>query len=997
MTSFFQPGDEAVIILEKSTDYLPPVPQRIDYIKSSPMAASLSTSFHALVTIARRKISEEKARIEDEAAAALDVSKVYDIHTLLPRRDICLDQKRRVKARDCFTMRFYHSSDENIERTIELILRDPSPRSKYSEGEILFVEVDESSSKWLLFPPVPLSAISARTGDAAGEIVVMVRGLDQEAQEWREVMALASSTAAGFEWVQMLGLIPIPPEGPFSKEPIQPAILETVIEESIAPSRHYSPVKPRRRRSRHAPKLNVFDFLEPETKEGSENIPTEESEIDPHPTSISAETAAEEDLEDLEEPKPDPQFTLPPGWLPPDFSAALVNPLVKCDFIGGEFEVANITFKYEKPATRDSSGLRSPSLHTLTDAGRSGSPTPSNKSASNIQRSRRASRPHSRNKSLSGQSVSSVTEDTQESEHLLSRTRSVHLDDEERANPSRDEPPTPKRSTVSPMDNIPSLLPIGPSKGEREPDGDSPPPVPPHRTPTIAKHGNSRPEPISTAPPAPAFGGRRRTSSPLKHEYDPSSPSNSDSEHAEEDQRLEHDHDDSSSSSSSSEDEESDDAVSLCSEEEDGDYPPPLLSIPRRISRQASSIVSSPRQRSSSAAIEDADVDNASELTPLARTPITPPQPQQPPPPVPQIGAKFRAFIFTWSTNQWEKVSPGECKVIITPGHIEVFPLTTSVPTSPGSPAVANDKMVTSLGSYDSLRSQGESIFSFDLTASLPVRRGTAVDISIRTPPSSKMAGASIMLRSRSPNECEMLYNTLNGSRNYPQHQLPPTTTISSQSLPSEMSNNDSSGGSIKRGFGAWARSKTYRAGASISTPSLVSSPSEASVNSISSAFSRFRAGKIFKNSPLGSAASSSSSMAGSSRGGSPIGLPNVAGIENSIVQMSPMKIRLYRRENASKWRDLGNARLNVLKPLEGQRGRSMNDDDKRIVIVNKKGTTVLLDVVLGESAFERVARTGIAVSILVGEGEEDGTGKPGDVGGIGAKSTVYMMQVCCP
>jgi hypothetical protein len=108
------------------------------------------------------------------------------------------------------------------------------------------------------------------------------------------------------------------------------------------------------------------------------------------------------------------------------------------------------------------------------------------------------------------------------------------------------------------------------------------------------------------------------------------------------------------------------------------------------------------------------------------------------------------------------------------------------------------------------------------------------------------------------------------------------------------------------------------------------------------------------------------------------------------------MKIRLYRRENASKWRDLGNARLNVLKPLEGQRGRSMNDDDKRIVIVNKKGTTVLLDVVLGESAFERVARTGIGVSILVGEGEEDGTGKPGGVGGIGAKSTVYMMQVRC-
>ncbi|KAA8898779.1 hypothetical protein FN846DRAFT_991200 [Sphaerosporella brunnea] len=204
---------------------------------------------------------------------------------------------------------------------------------------------------------------------------------------------------------------------------------------------------------------------------------------------------------------------------------------------------------------------------------------------------------------------------------------------------------------------------------------------------------------------------------------------------------------------------------------------------------------------------------------------------------------------------------------------------------------------------------------------------------------------------------------------------------------------------SIKRGFGSWARSKTYRAGgASVSTPSLVSTPSEASVNSLSSAFSRFRAGKIFRGSPMGSLASSSSSMGDSSRGGTPIGLPNVPGVDNNVVTMSPMKIRLYRRDHPSKWRDLGNARLNVFKPMEGARpGKGPSEDDKRIVITNKKGDTVLLDVVLGESAFERVARTGIAVSVLTGEGEEDGTGKPSQSGGIGAKSTVYMMQVCCP
>jgi len=110
---------------------------------------------------------------------------------------------------------------------------------------------------------------------------------------------------------------------------------------------------------------------------------------------------------------------------------------------------------------------------------------------------------------------------------------------------------------------------------------------------------------------------------------------------------------------------------------------------------------------------------------------------------------------------------------------------------------------------------------------------------------------------------------------------------------------------------------------------------------------------------------------------------------------MTPMKVRLYRRENgAGKWRDLGRARLHVFKPHEGQRGRKLNEDDKRIVVTNKKGGTVHLDVVLGESAFERVARTGVALSVLTGEGEADGTGKPGESGGIGAKSTVYMMQM---
>lgn len=63
----------------------------------------------------------------------------------------------------------------------------------------------------------------------------------------------------------------------------------------------------------------------------------------------------------------------------------------------------------------------------------------------------------------------------------------------------------------------------------------------------------------------------------------------------------------------------------------------------------------------------------------------------------------------------------------------------------------------------------------------------------------------------------------------------------------------------------------------------------------------------------------------------------------------------------------------------------------------------VLLDVCLGESCFERVARTGIALSVweeVVGPGGVVGT--VGAVGGVGGtRARVFMIQVrfrsfCC-
>jgi hypothetical protein len=115
---------------------------------------------------------------------------------------------------------------------------------------------------------------------------------------------------------------------------------------------------------------------------------------------------------------------------------------------------------------------------------------------------------------------------------------------------------------------------------------------------------------------------------------------------------------------------------------------------------------------------------------------------------------------------------------------------------------------------------------------------------------------------------------------------------------------------------------------------------------------------------------------------GNPIGLSNA-------------KIRLYQRETMSKWRDMGPARMTITRPPSDYQADGFTGREKRVVIHGKTADECLLDVCLGEDAFERVARTGIALSIwegLVGPNGE--IGQVGPVGGVAAQTRVYMIQV---
>ncbi|KAF8425942.1 hypothetical protein EV426DRAFT_531047 [Tirmania nivea] len=716
----------------------------IDDIRHSSLAETCAVSYHALVTAARKKVTDEKARIEDEAAASIDVSKAFDIHSFAPMPNIALNPARKVRARDCFIMHMPHSSGQIMQRNVEFILRDEGAKERGTprDSEVLICEVPVIGrlEKWLLFQPIPLKSLSARTGDDVGEIVVMVRGRRGGNPEWREVMVLKTTNdMAAFEWVQMLGLLPVPPADPFEK-------FRAPLEE----------VPPKRSRG-------------PELSGSSARLQGQKSQSD---KSI----------------------------------AESVDPF---SYFGHDNYTMALTDTH--PATRESRCSA-----RKTSAG--------------------------------------------------SRARSAT--------------PPSRQNTITPLK--------AKSKSRDEPESESEDP--------ISEHADPRED--LAAYPEPTLEidqGRKRI------------------------------------------------------------VKAPITPIPE----ESEVSTTSPKQRKTSSQPSEASI--------------------KPPPAV----YKGLAHIFSWSANAWQKFHPDECRIIVTSGRIEAYPnlAGSTNPTPNVEPTEGIKQLIMAPDA-------APAVLSLELAPTTPIRRGTAVDLSIRTSPSSQFCGNSVMFRCRTPGECEALYNAINSARvsNATYHPLPNVQNKYHSYL-------DPDGAPIhppvqvKRGW-SWGRSG-YRAGSS-KAPSIISS--EGSVGSLSSAFSVFKRFGFGKGSSGGSSFGSfaSETSTASSLPGLINGLPGVPG---GPISMSGLKIRLYKRETASKWRDLGPARLSILKPPIPERSNRV-PEEKRIVVRDKSGKVVLLDETLGEQCFERVARTGIAVSILVGELGADGQKGISEAGGLGSKNTVYMLQV---
>lgn len=522
---------------------------------------------------------------------------------------------------------------------------------------------------------------------------------------------------------------------------------------------------------------------------------------------------------------------------------------------------------------------------------------------------------------------------------------------------------------------------------------DGAPPPPAHRVPTTPNTLKETPILESPTPKAKP----RRSSSPLKHEYQPS---------------------DASETSSSSElsDSQSDESYSDSSDEEleAAELPqiqPGVSMYGRRVSPQGS-------------------------IYSLANSSLAPSQsasqaPQQgvPTQRFPGATKKMTAMISSWSNKKgrWEDLWAEPCSIIVSPGRIEAFEMT----AAHSSPRPDNNLELS--GGSDlsqGINTNAESpLISLELTPVVPLRQSTALDIEVQSPPrpESRLTSSGVV-RYRSINvmDCQVLYTAIHRAR----MDNPKYKKLEEERMLNSFGNHSYEAAIKGNRRRSWlGRKRSYRA--STRAPSTTGE-SEQSERSNSSAFSvlrrmsrgSFNIGKsCIENSQgrPGTISGPQSMYSSSSSGMTPPRTPtspSLAGTSMTNGHLTNLgsenlKIRLYVLATQSKWDDQGAARLTITAPPPGMRQASAlwNGLEKRVLVTRKplpssspacqspelgtisedpeskkdkkeKDTTnvVLLDVILGANCFSRLGNNGIACNIW-----EDVTGDNGEVGMVGA------------
>ncbi|KAJ5433770.1 hypothetical protein N7491_004365 [Penicillium cf. griseofulvum] len=940
----------------------------INMLEPSAKAEETAAAYQSLVVDARKRVRDERARLEDDSAASIDPTRTRDPMTLGVLRGIGIDQTRHVRARDFFNLSLYHSSGQLVDCRAELLYRDNTP-SKGPGGDLLICEIDHSD-RWLLFPPMDLRCVSARRGESKHEIILMLRsGPGEETKYWQELISLRiDEEEVGSEWISLLGSDPIPPSICRS----QSFISRAKQNKAHKPSAVGSPPRP------HPNDIDI-PIGEKATGKRRSWTPKEHSS---EPSTVSSVTDARSSLASIVTRETDntsggselsakparPDLPLLPSMVPKN---SPTNQEKSATGLKRSKAAKRLSRYGDSPASEAASHQtvvpdKEPEIKGAAAACPQTPSTPTGcRFYGEIEETPTRASPREKSRSRIPQPQKTPV---REPEPESPRVSSV---------PSATLPLIPKIRTPSSQTHLSTPTRIGPEDEEDYPPLEFLPKQEIPETPTRHRRKKSRRrrKDDDSPPPSPASSLPQPCQCdvallPLKHEYEPSTASDyteTDSDAS----TVRHYSYSSSEYSKSGGYSDSEDDYSSVSEDEE--YVTPKPKAPDVITDASSLSPSNSVSQSGYRAV------------PLQPTKTS----------------KAIASVFAWSDKgSWEPLLPDECSIVVSPGLIEAFAV--------GSEADPNSDSQSS-----------RPLISLELTPLVPIRRGTAIDISIRSPPTerSKITSSNnIMFRSGNPDECDTLYGLINQSRiNNP-------TYIALQNARGPFNGHAStfepvpkSGGGL---FGWPRRRKSYRAS---SSPRSIAEGSESSVGTMSSAFSALKrfgtSSKMFNisrstiESRTGREGSIHSGSGDSGNDPSPnSGIGRIAAAVKGAdgIGLSNAKVRLYARESASKWRDMGAARMTIMPappktppapelagtspPTSGPASpRGGISVEKRIVIRGKTRGETLLDVCLGENAFERIARTGIAVSIR----EEDEDASIAQKGGVATGSgKIFMIQM---
>lgn len=946
---------------------------------------------------ARSKQDQERARLEDEAAASIDTTRTRDPLTLAPLSGVTIRTGRAVRARDVFDLHLQHSSGQRLDCRVSLFLRDDEgTRSKH--GDVLICQL-ENTTKWLLLPPADLTSLSARYGDTKRDLVIMLPGVSPIGQSWHELLSLtASSEATAQEWVEMLGSDPMPPANPSGAQIIDDDAISvagtaimSIAGTEVASSDIDIPLGERSVVSDHRPRnprveawvntsLRYEDRADGRSEQVLPAINAPRTLPSDHASSLGSATLFERrGSYNPRDRNASANYTARAKHnlrnLFSDVKASMIPPPKL------EIRKAREPLRYDPPRPRplphypsslpgdDPEDSEDDDLETLSNI------TPRHTVTPPRDDGQRSSCPDPSPKAAMRRPLSTIM-----SESVVTAAKS-HVSEGDQS-PTRPVAKTEPSTTAT-------ALPMSRQRYRHQRTASEPQNLPVIDTsansaqPTAAQPRNASTPKLS--PSAPKSDPRRRSSSPLKYEYAPSSPSEA---------------------SFAAEDLHSDDEGSFTSESSVEEI------MPQHMDEYGSLKQFPTRSRPSSTYSPT----GAGTLGP-SRSASQAPYRTVPEPAASQRATRLIASIFSWSNKGfWELLHPDECSVIVSPGLIEAFKLSAAHSTP-------KDADLTSL------RPEGDRpLIALELTPLVPLRQGTALDISIRSPPTSNSlirTGNNIMFRSRTGGECDMLYQLINQSRiNNPTYLA---LQNARPNLGGGWSNYMDKQASQRGGSSWWrlgSKKSSYRASTRRGNTASVAETrsSTQSMSSAIAALKRFSGGgnsnvfNVAKSTITSGAGLSSSnrksrtstwtsSSGGTGGSGSRSGYATPAPVfshgydpsKGSPAGITDMKIRLYERETAGKWRDMGRARLTILHPPRPASTAALISPtghlklEKRVLVTGRTRGEMLLDVTLGETNFERVARTGIAV--MVGEQLENirHTG-----GVMSARQRVYMIQVSC-